>query len=460
MSLSIIIGFSGIVSAGINEDLLDAAYDGDLVEVKKLLNEGADINTKSEDGFTPLMNAARNGDIEVVKFLIDKGADPNIVVELLEGTATKLAIMSGNEEVAKLLLKKVTKPYDKDSLLYHAIDEKLLEVAKILLDREIENVNSFSGSYETPLTLAARVGLDEIVAALIQKGADINAINDEGYTALDIAKKEGNTEVVEIIENTDVKLLQFNSEAQKPYNLAMKNIEKGDIKRALHWLDVVINDFPSSLQAKNAKILKIPISIGYRHGKTVFYSGVQKGSLKKKDGNGEEGYNLEQIKPLEYNVYQKEEVLEKLNNFVEDFNTKKYYHFGLKPLDSDKLKTLKTPKEFQLVAKGLADKGEFDLTKLKRKLVNNYSRSYLYFFYPLESLYDDNVVATLFYTLADYYKEVILGSEIESNEKPYLKLANKLINKSIEVADKYSDIRVDAEELKQQINQVTIKEED
>jgi hypothetical protein len=59
----------------LNDDLLEAAFRGDLGEVRRLLDKGADVNAKSGIGWTPLHAAAFCGHLDVVKFLVERGAD-------------------------------------------------------------------------------------------------------------------------------------------------------------------------------------------------------------------------------------------------------------------------------------------------------------------------------------------------------------------------------------------------
>jgi len=61
----------------VNEQLLQAAENGSLEQIKDLLAKGGDINAKNKEGEPVLMFAAEEGDLGVVKFLIDKGADMN-----------------------------------------------------------------------------------------------------------------------------------------------------------------------------------------------------------------------------------------------------------------------------------------------------------------------------------------------------------------------------------------------
>lgn len=56
--------------------LIQAAFAGTIDEVRRLLDEGCDIEGTAEHG-TPLHAAVENGRPDVVRFLIDRGADVN-----------------------------------------------------------------------------------------------------------------------------------------------------------------------------------------------------------------------------------------------------------------------------------------------------------------------------------------------------------------------------------------------
>ena len=57
------------------EKLFDAVKSGDLAEVERLLNAGADIEARDRWGNTPLHYACINGHTEVARMLLDHGAD-------------------------------------------------------------------------------------------------------------------------------------------------------------------------------------------------------------------------------------------------------------------------------------------------------------------------------------------------------------------------------------------------
>lgn len=54
-------------------------------------------------------------------------------------------------------------------------------------------------SFESPLTLAACGGHVDLALLLIERGANIEEVNDEGYTPLMEAAREGHDEMVKLL---------------------------------------------------------------------------------------------------------------------------------------------------------------------------------------------------------------------------------------------------------------------
>ena len=55
-----------------------AAREGRLEDIRRYLTEGADVNSRSDEGVTALMYAARDCSIQMVDFLLANGANPNL----------------------------------------------------------------------------------------------------------------------------------------------------------------------------------------------------------------------------------------------------------------------------------------------------------------------------------------------------------------------------------------------
>jgi len=70
----VILSLSGY---GVAAPLHEAAKEGDLIKVNRLIQEGADVNVRSKTGATPLHGAARTGHKDVAELLISKGANVN-----------------------------------------------------------------------------------------------------------------------------------------------------------------------------------------------------------------------------------------------------------------------------------------------------------------------------------------------------------------------------------------------
>ena len=79
-----------------------AANSGDLEEVERLLNEGADINARAMNGMTPLILASQMGHTKVVEVLLHRGADVNAKSNA-GSTALMLAKERGHKKIIALL---------------------------------------------------------------------------------------------------------------------------------------------------------------------------------------------------------------------------------------------------------------------------------------------------------------------------------------------------------------------
>ena len=85
-----------------------AIYTGNLSELKRLVELGADVNALTKDADLPLSSAAFHGRLEHVRFLIQKGAVAT-ARNRDGGTPLHVAALMGRFEIAKLLLSKGAK---------------------------------------------------------------------------------------------------------------------------------------------------------------------------------------------------------------------------------------------------------------------------------------------------------------------------------------------------------------
>jgi len=177
--------------------IIAASHSGSGAVVKLLLDHGADPSEKTPDGDTPLSEAAYAADDALIQMLIEHGADV-----MNAGYYVYTSARAGcGKCVARLIQAsagKGAKPAVVPVLAF-AYPETL----KILLDQGAAiNANAKGGrGGQTCLMLAARSETTPVEAAidLIERGADVNVKNADGLTALDFARWQGHTPMVDLL---------------------------------------------------------------------------------------------------------------------------------------------------------------------------------------------------------------------------------------------------------------------
>ena len=154
--------------------------------VELLIAEGADVNTKDEDGETPLHLAALRGHKEIVELLIAAGADVN-ATSTPEETENKFPQPSitpldhAKGEIADLLRKHGAKTgawlLAAESIHYAAGSGNIEAVKQHLAAGTDVNAKNQFG--ETPLHLAFLLGHKEIAKLLIAAGANEKETRDD-----------------------------------------------------------------------------------------------------------------------------------------------------------------------------------------------------------------------------------------------------------------------------------------
>ncbi len=91
--------FTDTSNAGDGDDLVEAAYTGNLSKIRALLKKGVDVDYKDSASETALMAASQTGHEAIVQILLAKGAKVNLR-EDGGGTALKFA---GTQQIKKLL---------------------------------------------------------------------------------------------------------------------------------------------------------------------------------------------------------------------------------------------------------------------------------------------------------------------------------------------------------------------
>lgn len=167
--------------------LLVAAAMGHVKVAALLIENGADVNAKENNGFTPLHRAAAKDHVKVAALLIEKGADVNAKDEIQGNTPLHTAAFDGHLDMATLLIKNGADVNSKSSYgftpLHRAAAKGLVAVVELLINKDAK-VNAKTDIGDTPLHLAAAKGHVKVAALLIGNGANVNAKNNDGFTPL------------------------------------------------------------------------------------------------------------------------------------------------------------------------------------------------------------------------------------------------------------------------------------
>lgn len=218
-------------------EMMNAAKDGNLKFVQAAAQRGADVNQRSNKGKNALMFAASENQHEVAQWLIEQGADVN-AADNYGTTALIVAATAGHHEVVKLLLDRRANVQLRDDSggapLVNAVYFGHLETVRLLLDhlqqdktprldkRDGEellmlgaglghtdivslmvksgiDVNGRGLKQRTPLMVAAAFDRLEVAKVLLAQGADLAAHDEDGQTALSVARDKGSDKVAVLL---------------------------------------------------------------------------------------------------------------------------------------------------------------------------------------------------------------------------------------------------------------------
>lgn len=168
-----------------------------------LLNHGADPSEGNDFGYTPLILAALNNHHHLIRRYLARGDDP--AVRDVDGeTALSLAIEKRHEESVSALREFHAEEGDYSALDPEAAMLKAAEDGSLgsilnLRDSGVP-INCCDEGGNSPLMVAVRAGHHGVVRSLYHLGADINHRNQEGETALGLAKASDSTAIVNTLQ--------------------------------------------------------------------------------------------------------------------------------------------------------------------------------------------------------------------------------------------------------------------
>ena len=146
------------------------------------------------------VKAAQNGDLNEVKRLF--ALNPSIINE---------------------------KDREKDTAIMKACrDCNAVNVVAFLLENGA-NINVRDTIDQTPLIIASQNGCTDIVRMLLDAGADIHHRNDQGENALISAAQEGHIDTVKFLLEAGADVNQSNADGETPLDLAIRLRQKKEL---------------------------------------------------------------------------------------------------------------------------------------------------------------------------------------------------------------------------------------
>ncbi|XP_076322035.1 protein phosphatase 1 regulatory subunit 12B-like [Tachypleus tridentatus] len=208
---------------------LAACAAGDTEEVERLLSKSADINTANVDGLTALHQACIDDNLNMVEFLVEHGCDVNhgdnegwtplhatascgflsIAKYLLEHGASVAAVnndgelpidIAESEEMEELLQAEIDKlGIDCDAARTGEENLMMKDAQDFLFNKQDHNNKIHPKTGATALHVAAAKGYIKVLSILIKAGLELNAQDNDGWTALHAAAHWGQKEACELL---------------------------------------------------------------------------------------------------------------------------------------------------------------------------------------------------------------------------------------------------------------------
>uniref|UniRef100_A0A8C0UJP5 Ankyrin-1-like n=1 Tax=Cyanistes caeruleus TaxID=156563 RepID=A0A8C0UJP5_CYACU len=211
-----------------------AAEKGHGGAVQVLLRGGASMHALDMEGKTPLHWAAENNHSHILKMFLKEEAmncrNQHNFLHMAalrdESTLAKIyAVSQGSENTAKVLLEAGATvdsnlPADiMESALFRAVQKNLHSVVAALIDRGTD-INAHNKMHFTPLLLACEMGKAESAEVLIEKGANLGLRTPAADTALHLAVQAGAASIAGLLLSKGMDTNLRNRAEETPLHVA------------------------------------------------------------------------------------------------------------------------------------------------------------------------------------------------------------------------------------------------
>ena len=181
--------------------LMVAAFRGELLAVKWFLEKGATVACKDSRGWSMLHHAARGGDTDIISLIHTHL--PNIDSKTGEGiTPLMVATLWGKLHAVKWFLEKgATVACENNegwNTLHYAAQGGDTDIIS-LIHTHLPNIESKTGEGHTPLMVAALAGKLHVVKLFLERGATVTSVKSNGWNILHFAAQGSDPDTIDLI---------------------------------------------------------------------------------------------------------------------------------------------------------------------------------------------------------------------------------------------------------------------
>ncbi|AEM22384.1 ankyrin repeat-containing protein [Brachyspira intermedia PWS/A] len=213
-----------------SKPLFDAIYNGNIEEMLKAISNGVDINSRNEEGFTPLLYAINYDQLEAMKALLSysnvidiemslnnytnvysvKGENFSGEVLFNGTTPLQYAIFKGNTNAVNLLIESGSdmrkKDYNGYCSLFYASAFSNPDMIHFLLSKDSSLTREKSLSGRSVMHFAAMYGNNNAISYYLSNTfLSINAQDNDGNTPLHYANEKGYATTIELLVKSGAK---------------------------------------------------------------------------------------------------------------------------------------------------------------------------------------------------------------------------------------------------------------
>jgi ankyrin repeat protein len=202
--------------------------------MRDLLALGASLEERNDQGMSPLGVAVYYGNFTAVKILVQRGANPGEKFWKYDNhSLPEIIALRGNVEIARYFHESGVDflAYEKagGSLISLAAFDRRVDMLEFLLEIGANPNGSKAGLAPLHLAIDQTKGIylddraRDFVEVLVKAGADVNALDDKGWSLMQRASASGQVDIVKTFIRAGAKNVRTRGCRKKPSTLAMEN---------------------------------------------------------------------------------------------------------------------------------------------------------------------------------------------------------------------------------------------